>query len=131
MSDIDSAIDGVTQIGGSCNAGAGLSACQSFDLFFGNARGTKRILIVIMAGKSVEDVSAPANFLKSAGVKIIGVGIRTSVDESQLSAIAFPSSYFLTIYSYSGLSGSPGGVSILTSKGIKFVQPSQYARYAL
>ena len=117
MERVDLAIGNATWIGGSCRLSQGLQRCESVELFNGPPGGKKRVLIVLLAGKSSEDFTSAADALKSLGVKIIGVGMGMSIDESQLSAVAFPSSYLLTTASLRGLAGSSGGVSVLTSQG--------------
>ena len=116
ISQVDSAVSSVTLIGGSCTAGAALSQCQSA-LFEGDAGGTARVLIALMAGSSSDDVSSASALLKKAGVKIIVVGMGGLFVQSQLSAMAFSSSYVLTASSYSGLAGISGSLTGLISQG--------------
>lgn len=116
ISDVDTAVQGATLIGGGCVAGAALSQCQS-GLFTGAASGRSRLLIVLMAGKSSDDVSSSAGSLKSASVKIIAVGMGGSFDQAQLTSMAFSSSYVLTAASFSGLAGISGSLITLISQG--------------
>lgn len=113
---MDSAVASVTLIGGGCAAGAALTQCQS-GLFTGDAGGRSRLLIILMAGKSSDDVSSGAGSLKTAGVKIIAVGMGGSFDQGQLSSMAFSSSYVVTASSFSGLAGIKGQVTTLISQG--------------
>lgn len=69
-----------------------------------------------MAGSSSDDVASAAGSLKSAGVKIIAVGMGGSFVQSQLIAMAFSSSYVLTA-SYDGLAGISGSITSLVSQG--------------
>ena len=117
ISQVDSAVASVTLMGGSCTAGAALSQCKS-GLFEGDAGGKARVLIVLMAGSSSDDVSSAAGSLKTVGVKIIAVGMGGSFVQSQLSAMAYSSSYVLTAASYSGLAGISGSITTLISQGI-------------
>lgn len=116
ISEVESACLSVTPIGGSCTAGAALSQCKS-TLFEGDAGGKARVLVVLMAGSSSDDVAGAAGSLKSAGVKIIAVGMGGSFIQSQLVAMAFSSSYVLTATSYSGLAGITGSITGLISQG--------------
>lgn len=116
ISEVDSACSSVTLIGGSCTAGAALSQCKSA-LFEGDAGGKARVLVVLMAGSSSDDVASAAGSLKSAGVKIIAVGMGGSFVQSQLTAMAVSSSYVLTATSYSGLAGITGSITGLISQG--------------
>ena len=116
ISEVDSAVSSVTLIGGSCTAGAALSQCKSA-LFEGDAGGKARVLIVLMAGSSSDDVSSAAASLKTVGVKIIAVGMGGSFVQSQLSSMAFSSSYVLTASLYSGLAGISGSITTLISQG--------------
>ena len=69
-----------------------------------------------MAGSSSDDVASAAGTLKSAGVKIIAVGMGGSFVQSQLVAMAFSSSYVMTA-SYDGLAGISGSITSLVSQG--------------
>ena len=91
ISEIDSAVGSVTLMSGGCAAGAALSQCKS-SLFEGDAGGKARVLIVLIAGSSTDDVSSSASSLKTAGVKIIAVGMGSSFVQSQLTSMAFSSS---------------------------------------
>ena len=104
-------------MGGSCSAGAGLTQCKSA-LFDGDAGGKARVLIVLMAGSSSDDVSSAAGSLKTAGCKIIAVGMGGSFVQTQLSAMAFSSSYVLSAASFSGLAGISGSMTTLISQGM-------------
>ena len=116
MSEVDSAVSSVTLIGGSCNAGAALTQCESA-LFQRNSGERARVLIVLLAGKSTDDMSSVARSLKKMGVKIIAVGMGASFDQSQLSSVASSSSFLLTAASYSVLTSISGRLSSLASQG--------------
>lgn len=102
--------------GGSCNAGAALLECKR-SLFVGDGGGRRRVLLVLMAGQSNDDVSNAATSLTAAGVKIIAVGMGGSFVQAQLSAMAYSSSFILSAASFSGLAGIRGSVSSLISQG--------------
>lgn len=116
MLEIDSAVANLKLIGGNCNAGAALSRCKT-SLFVGPNRGIARVLVALLAGKSSDDVSAPAASLKTAGVKIISVGMGGLFDQSQLSSMAFSSSHLLKAPSFGGLVGISGSLSTQISQG--------------
>lgn len=116
ISEIDSAVGSVTLMSGGCAAGAALSQCKS-SLFEGDAGGKARVLIVLIAGSSTDDVSSAAGSLKTAGVKIIAVGMGSSFVQSQLTSMAFSSSSVLTAASYGGLAGITGRITSLISQG--------------
>lgn len=103
-------------MGGRRNAGNALALCQS-TLFGDDAGFRQRVLVTLMAGESSDDVSGPAQSLKSAGVRIIAIGLGPSVVPSQLSEMAFDSSYILTAASFNAISGIAGGTSALISQG--------------
>ncbi|XP_078372611.1 cochlin-like [Oculina patagonica] len=115
ISDVDEAIASVSLIGGSCNAGAALLKCQT-SLFAGDAGGRKRVLLILLAGESQDDVSATAGAFKAAGVKKISVGMGGLFVQSQLAAMAYSSSYVQYAASYSGLAGIRDGVSGIISE---------------
>lgn len=106
-------------IGGSCNAGAALLECQT-SLFAGDAGGRKRVLLILLAGESQDDVSTTAGAFKTAGVKKISVGMGGLFVQSQLAAMAYSSSYVQYAASYSGLVGIRDGVSGIISEGAYF-----------
>ena len=125
ISEIDSAVGSVTLMSGGCAAGAALSQCKS-SLFEGDAGGKARVLIVLIAGSSTDDVSSAASSLKTAGVKIIAVGMGSSFVQSQLTSMAFSSSYVLTAASYGGLAGITGSITSLISQGFWEFVPILY-----
>ena len=77
------------------------------------------VLVVLMTGKSAQNVSRSAGSLKTAGVKIIAIGMGGSVDKSELSTMAFSSSNVKTVASFAGLRKLDKVVSPLVSQGIK------------
>ena len=112
-SEIDSAIGSLKLIGGACAAGQGLSTCQS-QLFAQSRQGASKILLVMMAGKSSDDISSVAGALKSAGVNILCLGMGSSIDKTQLTAMATSESYVQIVADYSQLgSVSSGFVSLI------------------
>lgn len=106
-------------MGGNCNAGVALSRCKT-SLFVGPNRGVTRVLVVLLAGKSSDDVKAPANSLKTAGIKIITVGMGASVDQSQLSSMKTPPSNVLKVPSFDRLADIRERLTNQISQGISF-----------
>ena len=101
---------------GGCAAGAALTQCKS-SLFEDDAGGKARVLIVLIAGSSTDDIASAAGSLKTVGVKIIAVGMGGSFVQSQLTSMAYSSSYVLTAASYSGLAGITASITSLISQG--------------
>lgn len=117
MSEVDRAVTKVKLIGGKCNAGAALSHCKT-SLFVGPAQVIARILVVLMAGKSSDVVSTAALSLKTVGVKILAVGMGGSFDQSQLSNMAFTSSYVQKAATFGDLKSMSGNLVTLISQGM-------------
>ena len=117
MSDVDSAVSNVELIDGSCNAGEALYQCGSA-LFTSDTAGRKRVLIVLIGGKSVDDISNAADSLKTTGVKIIAIGIGGTPDKSQLTALTSSPSQALTTPSVDGLTGITPTVTSQVSQGM-------------
>ena len=92
VSEIDSALANVAMVGGSCAAGQALNTCQS--ALFGQSRQqAAKVLLVMMAGSSVDDVTKTATSLKNSGVHIMCLGMGNFFDKSQLTAMASSESY--------------------------------------
>ena len=118
LAQVDSAVASVEMINGNCNAEDAFDQCGT-ELFSGDNSGRSRLLVVLMAGKSAQNVSRSAESLKTAGVKIIAIGMGGSVDKSELSTMAFSSSNVKTVASFAGLGQLDKVVSPLVSQGIK------------
>ena len=116
MVDVDNAFKSVTFLGGSCTVGYAISECHS-KFFSGNAKGRSRALVAVIAGKAPGDVIIPADSLRMCGVKITVVGIGRLVDQSQLTSMAYPSSYILRIASIDGLLDISGSTTSLIAQG--------------
>ena len=101
-SEIGAAIGSMKMIGGSCAAGQGLSTCQT-QLFAQSRQNAAKVLLVMIAGKSTDDVSGVAASLKSSGVKIFCLGMGSSFDKNQLLAMATAESYVQMAADYSQL----------------------------
>lgn len=99
---IDAAIGSMKLVGGDCAAGQGLSTCQT-QLFAQSRQNAARVLLVMMAGKSTDDVTGIAGSLKNSGVKIFCLGMGSSFDKTQLTAMASADSYVQIAADYSQL----------------------------
>lgn len=101
-SEVDDAIGNMKLVGGACAAGQGLSTCQT-QLFAQSRQNAAKILLVMMAGKSTDEVSGVAESLRSAGVKIFCLGMGRFFDKTQLTAMATEESYIQIAADYSQL----------------------------
>lgn len=83
------AVENLNYKGGSTQTGAGLKFVA--DNFFNpsSIRGVPKITILITDGKSQDNVREPAQKLRSLGVDVIAVGIK-SADKNELALIASP-----------------------------------------
>ena len=127
ITEVDSELDNVRYLGGTCAAGAALSKCHN-KLFASSARGRSRALLVLMAGTSTDDVSSASASLRMCGVKITVVGIGKSVQHLQLTTMAYPSSSVLRTASFDGLFDISGGTAALIQQGKwAFEEPKQNA----
>ena len=79
--------------------------------------GRKRVLLVLLAGKSDGDFSIAVSSLATAGVKIIAVGIGSSFDRSQLLALASSSSSAQSVGTFGGLAFTVASFTGLISQG--------------
>ena len=117
MLEVDSAVNDAQLIGGTCDAGAALSRCKTSLFPTGVTKGIARVLVVLMAGKSSDELLAPTESLANVGVKIIAVGMGGFFDRSQLSEMAFSDSYVLTADLLAALPSVSGSISTLISQG--------------
>ena len=101
-SELDSAIGSMKLVGGACAAGQALSTCQS-QLFAQSRKEASKILLVMMAGKSTDDVSGVAGALKSSDVNIFCLGMGSSIDKTQLTAMASSETYVQVAADFSQL----------------------------
>ncbi|EDO28536.1 predicted protein [Nematostella vectensis] len=113
---LESAFASVKLVGGGCAAGAALTTTKS-SLFASAQSGAAMVLVVMIAGKSTDDVAAGAGALKEMGVKTIAFGMGESFEQSQLTTIAFQSSYVLTATAFGGLSEKKGSLVSLIGSG--------------
>ena len=129
-------------VGGSCAAGAALSSCQSS--LFASAGGggasassssagasvSARLLVVMMAGKSTDSITSSASAIKESGVKILCLGLGGSYDKEQMTTMASSAEYFLSVSTFSALSGISQQFIGLISQG-KPVMFSMWSYYGL
>ena len=85
------------------------------------------VLVVLIAGKSTDDVTSGATALREMQVKTIAVGMGAKFEQAQLTAMAFQASYALTAASYGALSGIQGSVSSLISSGKTIIYQNDHA----
>ena len=111
MSDVTSTVGNVEQIYGDCNVAEALYQCRS-KLF--TAVGRKQVLVVLMAGTPVQDISNAVSSLKATGVRIILV--RIGAPNAQLTAMVSSSSLANVLGSAGDLTGV---VPIVTSQVFK------------
>lgn len=116
MYQIEGAFGSIKLAGGSCAAGAALTTCKS-SLFASARSGAAMVLVVMIAGKSTDDVSAGAGALKGMKVKTIAVGMGAKFEQSQLTAMAWEASYVITASSFSQLTSIQGQCTSLISSG--------------
>lgn len=121
MFEVNLAVSETQLIGGACNAGAALTRCKTTLFPTTTAKGVERVLVVLLAGKSSDDVLPPTESLINAGVKIITVGMGLFIDRSQLSEIAYSQSYVLTTDLIAGLPSISGSLATLISQGSFFL----------
>lgn len=83
--------------GGLCTFGQGLETTSAL-LKAKGIRGVPQVLVVLLAGKSDDDISKPANDLRKAGVLVYSVGLKETVNESTVSDMASDpiSEYFIS-----------------------------------
>jgi len=81
-------------------------------LFGVDAGSRERFLVVLLVGKSLDQIPGAAEPLTSNGVHIISIGIGFSID-----TLSFPRSSYLTVASITDLDGLAGGTSALISEG--------------
>lgn len=113
MSDVTSTVGNVEQIYGDCNVAEALYQCSS-KLFTAEAVSRKRVLVVLIAGTPVQDISNAVSSLKATGVRIILV--RIGAPNAQLTAMVSSSSLAYVLGSAGDLTGV---VPIVTSQVFK------------
>ena len=91
-------------VGGACKAGAALSTCQS-GLFASSRSKAVKILIVMMAGTSTDEIKLAVESIKSSGVIIVCLGMGSLFDRAQLVSMATMESYVMTASSWSKVVG--------------------------
>lgn len=112
MSDVTSTVGNVEQIYGDCNVAEALYQCSS-KLFTAEAVSRKRVLVVLIAGTPVQDISNAVSSLKATGVRIILV--RIGAPNAQLTAMV--SSSLANVLGSAG--DLTGVVPIVTSQVFK------------
>ena len=105
--ELDGALGKISLGEGSCAAGQGLGTCQS-GLFSKSRSEAMKILLVMIAGTSTDDVSTSATALKGMGVKIFCLGLGASFQRTQLVTMASMESYVLVAADFTQLSSMVG-----------------------
>ena len=82
------AIQAIQFSGGASRVGQAIAALKSSILDKSGRPSASKVVVVIMAKKSEDDVLVPASALKAQGVKLIMVGIGKDVDASLLGSLA-------------------------------------------
>ena len=75
----------------------------------------------MMVGKSTDAVVSPSASIKQSGVKILCIGMGTSIDKEQMTTMASSAQYFLSVASFSALSGISQQCIGLISTGNKLL----------
>lgn len=114
MSDVSSTVGNVEQIYGDCNVAEALYQCSS-KLFTAEAVGRKQVLVVLIAGTPVQDISNAVSSLKATGVRIILV--RIGAPNAQLTAMVSSSSSLANVLG--SAEDLTGVVPIVTSQVFK------------
>ena len=87
QSNVEAAIDRIQYPGFTTYTGKGIRMAGS-KLFNNIRKGVPRVLVVITDGYSHDAVAQPSADLRSAGVKILTVGLGTHYNKAQLSVMA-------------------------------------------
>ncbi|EDO32446.1 predicted protein [Nematostella vectensis] len=89
--EIESGLSEIKLIGGATAAGQGLTTCNT--ALFSKARSSaKKMLLVLIAGKSSDDVGV-ASSMKTSGISIFVLGMGKAIDKTQLNMMASQESY--------------------------------------
>ena len=81
------------------------------------ASASARVLVVMMAGKAVDSVKTVSNSIKQSGVNILSLGIGTGFEKEEMTTMASSLNYFLSVSSFSALSGISQQLIGLISQG--------------
>ena len=82
------AIQAIPYIGGDSKVGQGISSVKSSIFDKSGRPGVPKVVVVVMATKSKDDLVVPTTILKAEGVKLIMVGVGKDVDASLLGSVA-------------------------------------------
>ncbi|XP_033760687.1 uncharacterized protein LOC117342598 [Pecten maximus] len=97
--DIVNAVEGITYIGSGTYMERGLIFIRSnaFTASQGARKNAEKVIILMTDGQSSDDPNVVASTLKSEGVAIICVGIGSNIDQAQLNAIAYNTSFVFEV----------------------------------
>ncbi|KAM4560788.1 collagen alpha-3(VI) chain-like [Fundulus diaphanus] len=105
--DVVDAVRGLRHRGGRpLNTGAALQYVRS-NVFTNSSgsrhlQGVPQMLILLIGGRSFDNVDAPASALKQQGISVIAIGTRTS-DSGELQKLSYKPNYALSVSEFSDL----------------------------
>ena len=114
------AIRGISYIGGGGKAGQAIAAVKSRVLDASGRTGVPKVVVVLMVGKTDDDMVGPAGALKAQGVKIIMLGVGKSVDSSLLGSVASSTDFVLLENSIDDLPGQGAPLVVKINNGMLF-----------
>lgn len=106
---LDKAVNDVDYPGSGTAAHVGKALTAAKDLFYvaSNRKRVRKVLVVLLGGKSVDDVTEPTRTLRDSEVEIFCVGVGTSLDSAYLETIAsLPTLLHTIVTDYSTLTES-------------------------
>lgn len=103
---------------GASGAGTGTTGASGTGTAAIGMSASARVLVVMMAGKAVDSVKTVSNSIKQSGVSILSLGIGTGFEKEQMTTMASSLNYFLSVSSFSALSGISQQLIGLISQGI-------------
>ncbi len=118
QSELVVAIEGISYLGGGTKTGQALVTAKDALFAKGARAGVAKIACVLTAGKSSDNIGAPAKELRGAGVTVISVGMGTSYDLEQLREMATdPDSQYMFKAEFSALGSLVGSIVQTCWKG--------------
>ena len=118
QSELDVAIEGISYLGGETKTGQALSTAKDALFAKGVRAGVPKIACVLTAGRSQDNIGAPAQQLRDSGVTVISVGMGTGYDLEQLREMATdPDSQFMFKAGFDALGSLVGSIVQVSFKG--------------
>ena len=93
---LDLTLDKLIPVSGSCELGKSLEILNK-NVFMKMPSGSPKAVVVVMAGKSVDDVSNAAKELSRLSVRVVTIGVGGQADMKQLATIADSPLYALKV----------------------------------